>query len=112
MLEDKDLKDGMALIKKMEAHLDQITKLMTPKSGNEAADLNVFDHHHHKWALNRIVQSLESIDKNIALGINNGLACSQNIINELDEDTKAINTNINRFFNEFQGAISIWLHRR
>ena len=109
MLEDKDLKDGMALIKKMEADLDQITKLMTPKNGNEADALNVLDHHHHKWALNRIVKVLENIDKNIAFSAEDLSNIKKNMHIAANNMLEVYNILL-KFHAEFKDTASIWLY--
>ena len=81
MLEDKDLKNWMALTLKMDNRLEQIEKGLSQ--------------------INNEVKHLTKIKNDIVIGVNN--------TNVLNENLIALNQNLLLFLNQFKDNASIWL---
>ena len=81
MLEDKDLKNWMALTLKMDNRLEQIEKGLSQ--------------------INNEVKHLTKIKNDIVIGVNN--------TNVLNENLIAISHNLLLFLNQFKDNASIWL---
>ena len=81
MLEDKDLKNWMALTLKMDNRLEQIEKGLSQ--------------------INNEVKHLTKIKNDIVIGVNN--------TNVLNENLIAIGQDLKMFLNQFKESASIWL---
>ena len=128
MLEDKELKDGMALIKKMDNRLEQIEKglsqinkvlVNTPEETKTEVPLKNLGVAY----LDEIVRLLTKMEKNVFAGVHNqvidgkhlkkikdDIVIGVNNTNVLNDNLIALNQNLLLFFNQFKDNASIWLY--